>query len=182
MTRFILPIVFVGISIALFVVYVNPTYQTTKGLSAESASYDQTLYKSQQLLAKRDQLLNTKKNFSDDDLTKLEHVLPDNVDNIRLIIDINNIASRHNLALANVQLGEAKNTDSRSSLASGPATGPIGTAQVSFAVVAKYDNFLAFEEDLEHSLRIIDVDKISFKADLGDLNTYTMEIKTFWLH
>jgi Tfp pilus assembly protein PilO len=174
--------VFVGISLALFVMYINPTYQSTKALSAEAASYDQTLYKSQQLLAKRDQLLTTKKNFSDDDLTKLEHVLPDNVDNIRLIIDINNIASRHNLSLTNVQLGEAKNSDSSSALASGPATGPIGTAQVSFAVVAKYDDFVAFEEDLEHSLRIIDVDKISFKAGAGDLNTYTLEIKTYWLH
>ena len=110
-------------------------------------------------------------------------MLPDNVDNIRLIIDINNIAARHNLTLSSVQLGDTSATAVQgSSLAVGPSDSAVGSVQVSFSVVSNYDNFIAFLEDVEHSLRIIDVDKISFEAGQGDLNTYTLEIRTYWLH
>lgn len=183
MTRIVIPIILLAASLGLFMFYINPTYQTVKTLSAEQASYDDALNKSQQLRTLRDQLLATRASFSADDINKLARVLPDNVDNIRLIIDINNIAARHNLTLSQVQLGQASNTaGSGSSLASGPAGSGVGSVQVGFAVISTYDNFLAFEEDLEHSLRVIDVDKISFTAGQNDLNTYTFEIKTYWLH
>jgi hypothetical protein len=56
-------------------------------------------------LAKRD-------TFAAEDVQKLERTLPDNVDNIRLIIDINNIAARHGLTLKNVALGTVSGSSS----------------------------------------------------------------------
>ncbi len=182
MTRFIIPIGLIAAALGLFILYTNPTYQNVQSLSAENSSYDDALNKAQQLHALRDQLLSTRASFSDDDITKLEHVLPDNVDNIRLIIDINNIASRHSMTLTDVQLGNASDGTNQSVLAVGPSGSAVGSVEVGFSVVASYSNFIAFEEDVEHSLRIIDVDKISFTTGQGDLNTYKFEIRTYWLH
>src|SRR4051812_30748577 len=105
MAKLFLPIILVAAAIGLFMLYTNPTYQAIKGLTTQNQSYYTALQKAQELHSVRDQLLNTRNSFSNDDLAKLQHTLPDNVDNIRLIIDINNIASRHNLALNNVDLG-----------------------------------------------------------------------------
>ena len=110
MRRFFVPLILLAAAIGLFVFYTNPTYQDTvngiKVLSAQRASYEDALAKSSELRAVRDQLLQKRAVFVQSDIDKLRHVLPDNVDNIRLIIDINNIASRHSLSLTDVALGD----------------------------------------------------------------------------
>ncbi len=182
MTRILIPTILLAVSLGLFIFFINPTYQgSIKSLSVQNASYDDALTKSQQLRQLRDQLLATRRSFAATDVDKLSHVLPDNVDNIRLIIDINNIAARHHMTLADVQLGDTSNKKTSTSLATGPA-GAVGSVQVGFSVVARYEDFLAFLQDLEHSLRIVDVDRIGFITGQGDLNTYTFEIRTYWLH
>ncbi len=180
MTRIILPIILLAAALGLFVMYTNPTFQGAKQLSAKQAAYDQALDRAQELRAVRDQLLSRRAAFSEGDIDKLSHTLPDNLDNIRLIIDINNIASRHKASISQVQLGSTSG-GSGSSLATGPSNSTLGTVEMGFSINASYDDFLAFQEDLEHSLRILDVTHIAFSTG-GDLNTYTYTIRTYWLH
>lgn len=183
MKRYLLPLVLIAAAVGLFVLYTNPAYQTIKTLSAQAASYDDALNKSAELRSLRDKLLATRASFSNDDVQKLAHVLPDNVDNIRLIIDINNIASRHHLTLTGVELGSTSSGSKQgSAVAVGPSGSSVGSVAVGFGVTASYDDFLSFVTDLEHSLRIVDVTKIAFTAGAGNLNTYTLEIRTYWLH
>jgi Tfp pilus assembly protein PilO len=183
MTRFLIPVVLLAAAIGLFVLYTNPNYQTIKELSVQAASYDDALNKSAELRGLRDKLLSTRATFSNDDVVKLSHVLPDNVDNIRLIIDINNIAARHHLTLTGVELGNTSSgANQGSAVAVGPSGSSVGSVTVGFGVTASYDDFLAFLSDLEHSLRIVDVTKISFTSGSGTLNNYQLEIRTYWLH
>lgn len=182
MTRIILPIILLAAALGLFIGYTNPNFQSIKQLLAQQASYNDALDKAQQLLKIRDKLLSTRASFSDEDVTKLAHMLPANVDNIRLIIDINAIASRHHAALSQVQLGDAlSSAGAQSSLAAGPSGTAIGSVEVGFTMTSSYNDFLAFEQDLEHSLRIIDVTKITFAASPQDLNSYSFTIRTYWL-
>jgi len=179
--RLFVPIILVVAAVGLFVVYVNPTYQSTKDLSAQVAAYNNALDKSQELRQVRDQLLAKRNTFAPNDVQKLSDVLPDNVDNIRLIIDINNIAARHSLTLSNVQLGNIGGASNANPSAIGATSGPVGTVEVGFAVTTTYDGMLAFLQDLEHSLRLIDVDKLIFTASANDLNSYQISIRTYWL-
>jgi hypothetical protein len=168
--------VFIIAAIGLFVVFTNPTYQASKDLQTQVASYDDALNKSQELRSVRDQLLSKRNTFSPDDVQKVTAMLPDNVDNIRLIIDINNIASRHNLALKNVQLGTV---GAGTHVSTGPANS-VGSVDIGFTVNASYDTMLAFLQDLEHSLRLIDVEKLAFNASA--ITDYSFTIRTYWLH
>jgi hypothetical protein len=186
MMRYLLPLLLVGASIGLFVFYTDPTYQTAQGLQTQNAAYDDALSKSAQLHAARDTLLAKRNSFSNDDINKLQLVLPDNVDTIRLIIDINSIAARHNLSLSNVQLGTISGAGSSGQAAAGAVGsggGPVGSVEVGFAVTTDYPTFLAFLQDLEQSERLIDVDSLTFTAPTsGTLTTYTLSIRTYWLH
>ena len=179
-----MPIILIAAAAGLFMLYTNPTYQNIKDLSAQNASYDAALTKAQELHTVRDQLLARRNSFANDNIDKLQHVLPDNVDNIRLIIDINNIASRHNLALTNVDLGTiGGDTKIATPAAIETASSPIGTVDVGFSVnTSNYDDFLAFIQDLEHSLRVVDVSKITFVGGAAGVTTYTMTVRTYWLH
>ncbi len=179
--RLFIPIIFIVAAVGLFVVYTNPTYQASKALSAQVAAYNDALDKSQELRSVRDQLLSKRNTFSTNDVQKLQETLPDNVDNIRLIIDINNIASRHGLSLSGVNIGDISGSNSQTALAAG-SSGPVGNVSVSFAVMTSYDGMLSFLNDLEHSLRLIDVQKLAFTAGAGDSSTYAFTIRTYWLH
>lgn len=186
MTRFFIPATLIGVAIGLFALYTNPTYQASKALAAQVQSYDDALSKSQELRAVRDQLLSKRNTFSAEDVQKLQKVLPDNVDNIRLIIDINNIASRHALTLESVGLGEVSDSQNQRNTGAVAASGDtIGSVDVGFSITTSYDTMLAFLADLEHSLRIVDVEKISFSVGTAkgvDKNSYSFSIRTYWLH
>lgn len=183
MTRLALPSILIAAALGLFVMYTNPSYQASKAVAAEVSAYNDALTKSQELKAVRDKLTSKRNTFSPDDVTKLSRVLPDNVDNIRLIIDINNIAARRNLSLTNVQLGSVSNSrNAQNSLASGASGDSVGSVTVGFSVNASYDNMLAFLGDLEHSLRIIDIQSLGFSAGSGDNADYSFSIRTYWLH
>ncbi|HVU79734.1 MAG TPA: hypothetical protein VHD37_00030 [Candidatus Paceibacterota bacterium] len=183
MTRLFIPILLVAAAIGLFALFTNPTYQGTKGLQAEVKVYDEALDKSQELRKIRDQKTAAFNTFSVDNKDRLQEILPDNVDNIHLIIDINNIAARHGLSLKNVQLGEVSDgATGRSAAAVGSSGDAIGSVTLGFTLSATYDDFLAFLVDLEHSLRVLDVEKITFKVGAEALNDYTLDIRTYWLH
>lgn len=186
MTRFLLPIILVAAAIGLFVVYTNPSYQGPEGvkaLQAQQRSYDDALDKSLELKKVRDQLLSRYNTFSAEDRDKLLSLLPDNVDNIRLVIDINNVAARHNLAVKNLSMGDTQTgTSARNTAAVGSSGSPVGSVDLGFSVSSDYDHFLAFLADLEHSLRILDVEKISFHTSETGINDYSITIRTYWLH
>lgn len=179
--RVLILLILVGASIGLFVVYTNPAYQEMKVLRAQVASYDEALNKSQELRTVRDGLLAKRNTFPTEAVAKLERVLPDNVDNIRLIIDINNIAARHGLTLTDVALGEVggKNGE-RSAVAVGVSSDTVGSVEVGFSVSATYEGFLAFLMDIEHSLRIVDIEGLSFKTG-SEVPVYSLTIRTYWL-
>lgn len=181
MTRVLLPLVLLAAAIGLFLLYTNPTYTQSKELAITAGSYDEALDKSKELKSIRDQLLSKRNTFSNDDVQKLQKVLPDNVDNIRLIIDINNIATRHGLSLKGVSLGEtSQSSTNQSTAAVGSSGDPTGSVEVGFTVTASYTDMLVFLHDLEHSMRLIDIEKLSFKG--GVSSDYVFTIRTYWLH
>lgn len=183
--RALLPFILLIAAVGLFIGYTNAAFQASKVVSAETVSYDQALTTANQLKSQRDQLLSKRATFSTDDVQKLERMLPDNVDNIRLIIDINNIAARHGLTLKNVSLGAVSSASTaRSAVAVGASGDPVGSVNLGFTVTASYGNFLSYLADLEHSLRIVDVEKLNFKTGEGkvDSNDYSVTIRTYWLH
>ena len=179
--RFFIPTILLVAAIGLFVVYTNPTYQNTKTLAAQNASYDEALTKSAELHKIRDELLAQRNSFSENDVARLQKVLPDNVDVIRLIISINNIALKNGLGLTNVSLGDVAKGKGAGSQAVVSAS-PVGSVKVGFVVAASYANFISFLRDLEHSLRLVDIDKLEYHPDQSGSGTYQVEVRTYWLH
>src|SRR3989338_2376148 len=119
MKRLVLPFILLVAAAGLFVVYTDPRYQESKKLAAQVDSYNEALNKSQELRKTRDELLARRNTFDEEDIQKLHQILPDSVDNIRLIIDINNIAARRGLSLKDVQLGLVGHGRSQKSIGGG---------------------------------------------------------------
>ncbi len=182
MLRIFVPLILLAAAIGLFVLYTNPTYQTVKDLRAQEADLDQALTKSKDLLTIRNSLIAKRNTFATADVQKVERMLPDNIDNIRLILDTQTVAKRYGLLVQNVAIQTAAKNPKGSAMAvGGTNSDPVGSVELSFAVSARYEDFLRFLKDLERSVRVVDIEQISFENGKGDLTTYAILIKTYWL-
>jgi Tfp pilus assembly protein PilO len=175
-------------AIGLFSVYVSPTYDEIKTLRAEKAQYDEALTDSQKIQDVRDDLLAKYNSFAPNDIKRLEKLLPNHVDSIRLIIEIDGLASRYNMTLKNVQVTIPTVSSSLYDPSQVvPAQSPsYGTAQGSFEVSGTYETYRNFIKDLEYSLRVVDVTGVAFTAEKDEkagLNKYNFKtsMQTYWL-
>lgn len=176
--RLATPIILLAVAIGTFMWFIDPTYERVKVLRAEVSQYDEALNNSQELQSIRDALLRVRNTFSDMDRRKLEKLLPNSIDNVRLILDIDNVAARYKLRISNTSVTE---TASRREGAVGADDSPVGSAVITFSTSATYDNFISFIRDLESSLRIVDITNIAFSAREGELMDFTLSVKTYWL-
>jgi hypothetical protein len=192
MNRGLFPIILVLLAIGLFVFYTDGAYQDTKVVSAELAQYNSALDTSEQVIQLRDSLLAQRNSFPQDGLSRLQLLLPDNIDNIRLIIDINDIAARYHLQVQGISLGSTpENNPAPTDVTSGAtadisngvggSSSVVGSVTLGFTVNSDYKNFIAFMRDLEKSLRLVDASNISFKASDKAQDAYEVVITTYWL-
>src|SRR4051812_10680051 len=90
---------------AIFFAYTQPTYDQSKTIQLQITSYDQALQKAAELQTLKAQLLARYNAFNPTDIDRLQKLLPDHVDNIRLILDMDNIAAHDGMTLSNVDIG-----------------------------------------------------------------------------
>ena len=168
-------------AVGIFVVYTNPQYQNIKVLQSQAADQGKALDQSKTLLAGRDNLQKIYKQIPPASLDKLNKLVPNSVDNVRLVIDINGIAARRGLAPKNIRIDKADSAKTVSTL--GPDASGYGSINLSFDVTAPYGTFIDFMKDLESSLRLVDVNSVSFVATVqGDTYDYSVSIRTYWLN
>ncbi len=180
----IFPILLIAGAIGLFVLVTNPQYQAAKDVQTQVGSLSEALGKSEQILAKRSELQIQYNNFSSKDITSIDKLLPDNVDNVQLVLDMNGIARNHGMVLRNIKIqdqGGSGNASAQGTQALGPNNSPVGSLSLSFDVTGDYQSFTGFLKDLEQSLRIVDVTGISFKSTDKGIYDYVVNIKTYWL-
>lgn len=179
----IAPIFLVLASVGIFYGYINPNYRgedvpmNIVKLMEERKKYAEALTNSDELVAERNKLVEKNNNLSGNDLERLKKLLPDHIDNARLIIDIDGIASRYGLNIRNISI----NNDAGSQGALGPDNNPYGTLTLKFNVIASYEKFRSFLKDLEESLRVIDIAGISFTSTETGSYDYTVTVKTYWI-
>ena len=197
--RFIMPIVLVGIAVSVFFVLTDPIYNDISGLKVQVASYNDALGNSKALENERDKLTAKYNSINPDNLAKLQKLLPGSVDNIRLILEIEQIASPYGMVLKDVKYN-VTDTDSTAAAAntiqgggiSKPVRKDYGIFNLEFSTSGTYNNFVNFTKDLENNLRVVDISSITFASDTNanfnsktpfstDIYKYSFKIKTYWL-
>lgn len=178
--KLFLPILFLAISGGLFFIYIDPTYGQVKDLLVQQGQIDQALSRSKELQDVRDSLLARYNTFPTAEIDRLQKLVPDHVDNVRLILDLDAMASKYGMRVRDVNIGG--NDGSK------PDTATIGSDDsayesvvLSFAVSGTYDTFRQYLADLEKSLRLVDVVGLQFRASDNGIYNFTFHIKTYWL-
>lgn len=173
----IVSLILVIASLGLFFGYIDPTYSNIKELLVEKNDYNRALDNSKELQAARDKLLEKFNAMSKKDRDMLSKLLPDNIDNVRLIIDVDEMAKKYGMRIRNFKADAVSQQDTI-----GRDSTPYGVLTFSFSTTASYNVFIAFLKDLERSLRLMDITLVSFNSsDTSQLYDFGVTLKTYWL-
>ncbi|MFA7285542.1 MAG: hypothetical protein WC011_01690 [Candidatus Paceibacterota bacterium] len=194
MMRFIIPILLLGVSIGGFLTFVTPAYNEVQALRAQVRAYDDALNNSKTLENERDKLVTKLNNITPVNRDKIQKMLPDGVDNIRLILEIEKIASIYGMSLKNVKYEDEKKAEEgepevvQAGVDVGDLNKEYGIWNLEFSVEGPYSNFINFTRDMEKNLRLVDVSSVEFSSltsssskSTNDSYIYTFKIKTYWL-
>ena len=185
MTKSILAILFIGVSIGMFILYIQPTYQATQENRTKVASFDEALSKTRQIQELKASLLARRNDFSAENLDRLHKMLPDHVDNVRLVLDLDGIAANYGIRLQDVgiQQAVADGASETTVLEGGAAQNhPYQSLQLTVKIVATYEEFMLLLKDLEASLRIVDFTNFTITpATKPDTYSFGVAVRTYWL-
>lgn len=177
----VLPVLSIAISVALFWWYIDPTYAEVKELRVEEATLNQALDRALELQTTRDQLLSRYNTFSQNDIARLEKLLPDHVDNVRLALDMDSLAAQYGMRVRNLSIEKQDPKVKSPTQTIGPDERTYESMVLSFTVTGDYDTFRQFMLDLERSLRLVDIEGITFTSAESGLYDFTVALRTYWL-
>jgi hypothetical protein len=194
----LIPIVAILFAIGLFLLYIRPTYSgVIHDTQQQIASYDQALVAADRFQAKEAQLTQARSQIPPESLARLNAFLPDGVDNVQLILDMDALAARSGITLSDF------NTQNSNSPASAPQTNastpaqinqpiptgaaltsssPVDSLSLTFKATGTYSSFRNFLSGMENSLRPLDVMNLDVTQSANGVYTYGMTVRIYWLH
>jgi|AntRauTorcE11897_2_1112592.scaffolds.fasta_scaffold01107_7 Tfp pilus assembly protein PilO len=190
MRKLLLPILFTALAIFSFFWYTEPAFSELQDLRAEIDEYDTALQQVSEIQQVRDQLLARSNQISENNLYLLNQILPPELDQVRLVIALNQIAAANGLAVQGVSFLEPEAEEE------GGANEAYKSAEVTFSTSGSYDDVLAFMRDIEQSARLSDIIRLNISdpsasdsggsSDTGTLitgaqNVYNFTVLTYWL-
>ncbi|KND48656.1 MAG: putative pilO [Parcubacteria bacterium C7867-005] len=168
------------ISIGIFYTFIDPKYKEVKILRSNAEQFESILSNVEELKEKRSDLLIKYQSIPRVEVDRLAKMLPDNIDTVRLAIDFDSIAAQYGISIKGIQ-ADSSGVDNSAAIIQTGSGAPYEEVSVSFRFVASYDNFRKFMEDIEQSLRVIDVKSVTFQATDNGLYEYSVAIQTYWL-
>lgn len=212
MLRIIIPIILIASAGGIFYFLTDPiinapraldpaTQAVTGGIKAlrtEKADLEKAIADIQSLKGRAQELEATYQTIGNDNIERLDVFLPDSVDDLQLIVDVNTIAEKSGMQVKDVKVSTDADKNSRASATrvvatSSPLTAKptVSTMNLSFAVTGTYSQLRAFLTDLTRSLRVLDISRLSFTTQtpsatsstsvVGGQYQYQVELSTYWL-
>ncbi len=163
--RYITAIIFASLAAILVVVYAYPTYENVSKLEKRVTELSGYVDKAAKAQTKINELDQKYKNFPPGANEKMNTMIPEKIDDVRLTMDITDLAAIHGISLANPSIKEV----------AGDKNSPVKEHLVSISIEAPYSTFRKFLNDLEYWLQIRDITNLSITA--GENASAPMQIK-----
>lgn len=181
----ILPVIALIIAVAAFFLYVNPTWTGSITSTKAAIALDaQTLDAADEYTKQQNILIASSAAIDPADMKKLEVYLPDSVNNVGIILDLNALAARSGLSLSNIDVANAGDPGAAANSAVGALPGsvnPVGSVNLSLSAVGTFNSLLDFLAGIERSQRLLDAQDIVVKGSDTGVYTFQMTLRLYWL-
>ncbi len=188
------PFLVIIVCVAMYFYYISPELGVIEAKRAEYAKYKEVVDKVKDIQTLKDKLSSDYQSISEEDLNKLDKIIPKTFDSVIFANDLSALAAKHSLKLDQLKITYQKSEDSVNQDAQ---IGDKVYKEVvsAFHLAGDYSKFLDFMVELEASLRLVDVNSLSIKSSapstpdgktgkvVENKNSmdYSIEIKTYSL-
>ena len=176
----ILPLLSLLVAVGIFFGYVRPTWSDTiSATKAAIASDEESLMVAKEYSARQKTLTDARNAIDPADLARLAVFLPDSVDNVGLILDLNALAARSGLLISNIDV--TTNTAAASGALPAARTSQTGSIDLSLSAVGTYAALQSFLIGVEKSQRLLDVRDVTVRGSETCVYSYQMKLRLFWI-
>lgn len=193
MSRYILAAFALVLLAALFFTVIQPSFARLQAADAELSEYKLTIERADLLRTRIDELTALRNRIVPADLARLEAVLPDDVDAVKLALLLDTVATRHNMLVSSIVI-EPEQVEEPETVYD-PTTGlPIETPMaanrttrflrtaVSFSLEGSYEQLRDFVADLESNLVLMDIANLAIvgtNAESEGLSAFEMTVHVY---
>jgi Tfp pilus assembly protein PilO len=179
----IISIIVIGISIATIVLVVQPQYTEIQEMQRTETELERVLNNARRLQSLRDDLLEKRKSIANTDIRRLEKLIPESADNVKLILEFEQISNKNNLSIQAASAVKDDDTEGSSQQTFDIETNDYGVITLDFTLQGTYSDFISFLQDIEKNLRITDIKNLTISPSDGDGSSYSFDITidTYWL-
>jgi Tfp pilus assembly protein PilO len=181
------PFILILVSIGIFFFFIDPQYKEIKELNIEKKNNQSTLADADRLDRRMREIQSQFNSFSENEKELLRKILPDQVDNVRLIDEIDKIASKEGVVIKDIGVVNTGNETLSSTsgnrnqnIINTSTNSRYGTITLSFNLTAPYPVFKNLMNELEESLRLVDIKKFSVKSTESDFYDFSVTLNTYW--
>lgn len=180
MTRTITAIIFLGGAIAIFFTWSQPYFYEVRELKAEKVSLDGILENSKEIQAEKIKLLSGYNSIPQENLERLNKLLPSRADSIKFIPELDDIVQRSGMVLKDIDI--SKTVSDQEKVDFGDKKFSFEKVILRIKVVGSYESFNVLLGNIAANLRLIDITGVKFSTGEGDKNLYEFSIDavTYW--
>jgi Tfp pilus assembly protein PilO len=158
----------------------SPMYADVQTLNTEKAGYDQAIQDLAQITTTMQTLQQKLDSLPAADREKIETLLPEKPDTVKLVSDIDTIAARNGISMTDVSF-TAANADSGRSVAGAPPARSYQSGAINFSFSSDYAHLRSFILEMESSLRLVDIRSVTATIGEKGVISYKVNAETYWL-
>ena len=147
----------------MYFMYIKPGVVEVKALTVKKEQLTNVLNSAQELSAKRDEILAKYNAIPQEDIDRLNKIIPATFESEVFVNDLNNLAVKNGLKMKSIK-DETVKPDDRSAILDTTTTETYKTNSVSVTISGGYNQFLSFLSDIESNLHLIDIKSVSLKS------------------
>lgn len=192
MSKVITPVLLLIVAIGLFFTYSKPAYKNLQDFQAQESEIDDAILEADKLVTRYESLRKDKTSIKEIDLKNLSLMLPDNIDIVGLILDIDRMTSNHNVEISSFLIPYISPASSKNQAVNTTQSENdyIGSAIITVSVEGTYFDFKNFLFELEKSMTLFDVTSLKIKVNniknsssgTDEKLSFTTDLKIYWFN
>jgi Tfp pilus assembly protein PilO len=173
-------LVYVSLTLLVGYIFIYPSVGNLTALLEEKQKYESSLETVNNIETKKEELLTKFNQISADDKKEIETVLPSSLNLLRLVSDIDAVAAGRGISIKSITSKETASPAAASAEEAKPQK-PYNSSIIGFSFTTSYAEFKNFLNDLEKSLRILDIRSVKITPKESGVYDYSVEFETYWL-
>jgi len=184
MIRTITPIFSIIIALVVFFFFVKPMFAEIQQIQGETDQYQQAVGKATELNQLLTALVSKKRSYSAEEIERLEALVPQSVDEVKILADLNELAKSHSMLFGNIKVtsrDEVVSTGEQTAPSQTVSYDDFVTSDITFGLIGTYEQFKAMLSDLEKSLVLMEITNITLSASDGPLQQFELTVRAYSL-